>query len=136
MDQSSREARELVAHLGAFRRAVVRGAEAVKVVQQAVNIVRAQLQLEIEFSPEVPPAARDYLVFGAVGALEGGVGGAVLGAFLGGLFGDVRTGALLGAGLGAALGGTLGVNKVKVGWRIGIQSSPDGQRVITVERVR
>ena len=136
MDQQSEDAKKLVAHVNAFRIAVVRGVEAMKIVRQAISTVRTQLDLQLEFEPDTSPVLRDYLLLGVAGAVEGGVGGAVFGALIGSIFGDAKSGALLGAGLGAALGGAAGVNKVQVGWRVGIRSGIDGQRDIIVERVR
>ncbi len=130
------EAQELVAQVNAFRVAVVRGVEAVQLVQRAIEAVTQQLDLEITFEPEGPPNWKDYLVLGTVGAIEGGAGGAVLGAFLGGLFGDVRAGMLLGAGIGAAFGGAIGVNKVMIGWRVGVRMDEHGSREIVIQRIR
>jgi hypothetical protein len=86
-------------------------------LRQYVRAWIANLGVQVEFDPQMPPKLRDYLAAGALGAIEGAFAGGMVGLIFGTFLGSPAAGLALGVGLGAAGGAALGIDAVKCGLR-------------------
>lgn len=116
---------DLISEISEVGTLMIRGAQAFKLLREAIVTFQQTAGVTVTFTPESEPRLRDYLVVGSLSAAEGAVLGCVLGLLAGALFDRPVDGLMLGLGAGAIVGAAHGIGRVNEGWRITVRWDAD-----------
>lgn len=118
-------AEDLLSEIAEVGTLMIRGAQAFKLLREAIGTLQQTAGVTVTFTPESEPRLRDYLVVGSLSAAEGAALGCVLGLLAGVLFDRPVDGLMLGLGAGAIAGAAHGIGRVNEGWRVTVRWDAD-----------
>jgi len=133
MDNNS-QTKALVRRLETEQKVVIRSAQQLTALREALLDIISRSGYAIEFDPTSDKDLVDYLAVGAARSLEGAAVGVLAGALVGAMFGAPKEGAKVGGLIGTIFGLANGIDRVERGWRIHAVRTPHGAPLVTVMR--